>query len=135
MIYETTAQFTTIDSNGNERVVKQRFIVKDAEMHGEAEDVTYDECHNHKDLDVIAVKRSRIKEILNERASDDDCIFMALVADIVVDENGEEKELDYKMAFFAANADAAYTYIKKWLEQGYNMTLVGLTKTKYVDVI
>lgn len=135
MIYETTAQFTTIDNNGNERVVKQKFIVKDAEMHGEAEDVTYDECHACKDIDVVAVKRSKIKEILNERQNEDDAIFIAEVADVMTDENGEEKELIYKMAFFAANADAAYAFIKDWLKQGYSMSLVGLKKTKFVDTI
>ena len=135
MIYETTAQFTKLDANGNERVVKQKFIVKDAEMHGEAEDVTYDECHNEHDLDVVAVKRSKIKEILNERQNDNDVIFIAEVADVMTDENGEEKELIYKMAFFAANADAAYVFIKDWLKQGYSMSLVGLKKTKFKDAI
>lgn len=135
MIYETQVQFTTVDAHGNDRVVKQKFVVKDAEMHGEAEDITYEECHAQADIDVIAVKRSKIKEILNARQSDADYIFIADVADVTTDENGEEKELVYKMLFFAINADAAYNYIKSYLAQGYNMTLVGLKKTKFVDVI
>ena len=135
MVYETTAQFTTVDNHGNDRIVKQKFIVRDAELHGEAEDITYDECHALRDVDVIAVKRSKIKEILNERQCDDDNIFIADIADVTTDENGEEKELVYKMAFYAVNADAAYIYIKDYLKQGYSMTLVGLKKTKFVDVI
>ena len=27
MIYESTVQFTTVDAHGNDRVVKQRFII------------------------------------------------------------------------------------------------------------
>ena len=135
MIYETQVQFTTVDAHGNDRVVRQRFIVRDADMHGEAEDITYEECHALTDVDVIAVKRSKIKEILNTRQSDADYIFMADVADVMTDENGEEKELVYKMAFFANNADNAFSFIMAYLRQGYNMTLVGLKKTKFVDVI
>lgn len=135
MIYESTVQFTTVDAHGNDRVVKQRFIIKEAMSHGEAEGITYEECNEQTDIDVIAVKRSKIKEILNKRQSDADYIFIADVADITTDENGEEKELVYKMLFFAINADAAYNYIKSYLAQGYNMTLVGLKKTKYNEVL
>lgn len=135
MIYETQVQFITIDANGNDRVVKQKFIVKEATSHGEAEDITFSECQSQTDIDVIAVKRSKIKEILNTRTNDDERIFIADVADVMTDDNGEEKELIYKMVFFAANADAAYNYIKAYLAQGYNMSLVGLKMTKFVDVI
>ena len=132
MIYESTVQFTTVDAHGNDRVVKQRFIIKEAMSHGEAEGITYKECHEQTDIDVIAVKRSKIKEILNKRQRDADYIF---IADITTDENGEEKELVYKMAFYANNADNAFNFIMAYLRQGYNMTLVGLKKTKFAEVI
>ena len=135
MIYESTVQFTTVDAHGNDRVVKQRFIIKEAMLHGEAEGITYKECHEQTDIDVIAVKRSKIEEILNKRQSDADYIFIADVADITTDENGEENELVYKMAFYANNADNAFNFIMAYLRQGYNMTLVGLKKTKYNDVL
>ena len=41
MIYESTVQFTTVDAHGNDRVVKQRFIIMEAMSHGEAEDITF----------------------------------------------------------------------------------------------
>ena len=135
MIYESTVQFTTVYAHVNDRDVKQRFIIKEAMLHGEAEGITYKECHEQTDIDVIAVKRSKIKEILNKRQSDADYIFIADVADITTDENGEEKELVYKMAFYANNADNAFNFIMAYLRQGYNMTLVGLKKTKYNEVL
>ena len=52
MIYESTVQFTTVDAHGNDRVVKQRFIIKEAMLHGEAEGITYKECHEQTDIDV-----------------------------------------------------------------------------------
>ena len=135
MIYESTVQFTTVDAHGNDRVVKKRVIIKEAMSHGEAEGITYDECHAQTDIDVIAVKRSKIKEILNKRQSDADYIFIADVADITTDENGEEKELVYKMAFYATNADNAFNFLMAYLRPGYNMTLVALKKTKYNEVL
>lgn len=135
MIYETQVQFTTVDAHGNDRVVKQRFIIKEAMSHGDAEDITYEECHTQTDIDVIAVKRSKIKEILNNRENANDCIFVADVADVMTDENGEEKEIVYKMVFYADSTDKAFNYITAFLRQGYNMTLVGLKKTKFCDVI
>mgnify|MGYP000338525831 CR=1 FL=1 len=135
MIYASTVQFTPVAAHGNDRVVKHSFIIKEAMSHGEAEGITYEECNEQTDIDVIAVKRSKIKEILNKRQSDADYIFIADVADRTTDENGDEKELVYKMAFYANNADNAFNFIMAYLRQGYNMTLVGLKKTKFCDVI
>jgi len=135
MIYETKCSFIKVDDNGNDKVVKERYIVEEAESFGDAEKQTYDFCDGETDLDVIDVKRSKIKEILNSRDTGDDKIFVADVADVQHNDNGEEVELVYKVALFALNVDAAYNYIKSYLEQGYNMTLVGLKKTKYNEVI
>jgi len=135
MIYESTVQFVSVDNKGNDRVVKQKFLIANAETHGDAETQTYNECDGETDLDVVAVKRSKIKEILNTRQNENDSIFLADVADVVVDDDGEEKELIYKMAFYSSNADSAYAYIRQWLLQGYSLSLVGLKKTKFANVI
>ena len=135
MIYETKCSFIKVDDNGNDKVVKERYIVEEAENFGDAEKQTYDFCDGETDLDVIDVKRSKIKEILNSRDTGDDKIFVADIADVQHNDDGEEVELVYKVALFALNVDAAYNYIKSYLKQGYNMTLVGLKKTKYNEVI
>lgn len=135
MIYETKCSFIKVDDNGNDKVVKERYIVEEAESFGDAEKQTYDFCDGETDLDVIDVKRSKIKEILNSRDTGDDKIFVADIADVHHNDDGEEVELVYKVALFALNVDAAYNYIKSYLKQGYNMTLVGLKKTKYNEVI
>ena len=136
MIYETTIQFTKIDANGNDRVVKQKFIVLEADTHGDAEEQTYKECQGLTGLDIIAVKRSKIKEVVNKRTSEYEKVFMADVVDVQIDDDGEEKELAYKMALFAPNIDTAHSYMKEWLKQGYDgMELCGLKCTKFVDAI
>lgn len=135
MIYETQIQFIEADSNGNDRTRKQKFIVLEAVNHGDAEEQTFEENDGLTDLDVVAVKRSKIKEIVNTRSTDEEKIFIADVVDTQIDEEGEEHELVYKMALFAANIDKAHAYMKDWLKQGYNMQLSGLKCTKFVDTI
>lgn len=135
MIHESKIAFTRVDDNGNDKVIKERYLIAEAESFGDAEEQTYDFCEGETGLDVIDVKRSKIKEILNSRDTGDDKIFVADIADVQHNDDGEEVELVYKVALFAPNVDAAYNYIKSYLKQGYNMTLVGLKKTKYNEVI
>lgn len=135
MIHESKIAFTKVDDNGNDKVIKERYLIAEAESFGDAEEQTYDFCEGETGLDVIDVKRSKIKEILNSRDTGDDKIFVADIADVQHNDDGEEAEICYKVALFALNVDAAYNYIKSYLKQGYNMTLVGLKKTKYNEVI
>lgn len=135
MIHESKIAFTRVDDNGNDKVIKERYLIAEAESFGDAEEQTYDFCEGETGLDVIDVKRSKIKEILNSRDTGDDKIFVADIADVQHNDDGEEVEIGYKVALFAPNVDAAYNYIKSYLKQGYDMTLVGLKKTKYTEVI
>jgi len=135
MIHESKIAFTRVDDNGNDKVIKERYLIAEAESFGDAEEQTYDFCEGETGLDVIDVKRSKIKEILNSRDTGDDKIFVADIADVQHNDDGDEVEIVYKVALFALNVDAAYNYIKSYLKQGYNMTLVGLKKTKYNEVI
>ena len=135
MIHESKIAFTKVDDNGNDKVIKERYLIAEAESFGDAEEQTYDFCDGETGLDVIDVKRSKIKEILNSRDTGDDKIFVADIADVQHNDDGDEVEIIYKVALFAPNVDAAYNYIKSYLKQGYNMTLVGLKKTKYNEVI
>ena len=135
MIHESKIAFTKVDDNGNDKVIKERYLIAEAESFGDAEEQTYDFCDGETGLDVIDVKRSKIKEILNSRDTGDDKIFVADIADVQHNDDGEEVEIVYKVALFAPNVDAAYNYIKSYLKQGYDMTLVGLKKTKYNEVI
>ena len=135
MIYETKCSFIKVDDNGNDKVVKERYIVEEAESFGDAEKQTYDFCDGETDLDVIDVKRSKIKEILNKRNSADDAIWIAELQDVFTNDDGEEKYIVYKVAFFAKTFDSAMAYITEYMKQGYNLELVSIKKSKIADVI
>lgn len=135
MIYEIQVQFARIDSNGNDKAIKEKYIIAEAEYFGEAEAKGLSYCMNERNLEVVAIKRSKIREIINKRTSDEQNIFVAEVADVRTNEDGEETEIVYKVALFANNMDDAYTKAKEWLTQGYDMVMLGVKKVKIKDVI
>ena len=135
MIYEIQVQFTKIDGNGNDKAIKEKYIIAEAEYFGEAEAKGLSYCMNEHDLEVVAIKRSKIRELINKRTSDEQNIFVAEVADVRTNEDGEETEIVYKVALFAINMDDAYTKVKEWLAQGYDMVMLGVKKVKIKDVI
>jgi hypothetical protein len=135
MIYESKCAFIKIDDNGNDKAIKEKYLISDAVTFGDAEAQTYEYCNGETDLDVIDVKRSKIKEILNVRQSQEESIWIAELQDVFTTDDGEEKYTVYKMAFFAKNFDCAMAYIIEYIKQGYNLELITLKKTKFKDVI
>lgn len=134
MIYEVTIQYSKIDQKGNEKSIKEKYLVENIDFHAEAENKLYQEMQGLNDLDVVAVKRSKIREFVNARQNDDDRIFVADVADIRTNDDGEEVQLIYKVAVFAMNFDAAKSALATYLQQGFDMELVGLKCTKFIDL-
>lgn len=136
MIYESKISYIKIDHNGNDKVVKEQYLINDAINFGEAESLMYKCCDSGQtNFDVIDIKRSKIKEIINKRTSDDEKVFVGHIADVQTNDDGEEIEITYKVALFARSFDEAYLKLNKHLESGYSMQIVGVKKTKFVDLI
>lgn len=135
MIYETTISYITIDRNGNDKTVKERHIIDNAQTFGDCEETMLELCQEYTDLDVVAIKRSKLQEFANQRKSPQDRIFVADLEDTFVDDDGNEKEMKYSIAFYALDISDAYSFITDYIKQGYNMNLVALKKTKFVDWI
>ena len=135
MIYEATITYITRDNNGNDKQEKESFIIDNVETFAQVEELLYQEFQNLTDIDVIAIKRSNINEIINMCSNADEKIWLADIVQMFVDENGVEKEMRYKFAFFSLNTDTAFQYVKEYLKQGYtDMELVGLKKTRFQDI-
>ena len=135
MIYEGTITYITVDESGNDKQKKEIYIVDNVETFGQVEELLYNEFQNLTNIDVIAIKRSNINEIINKSSNVDEKIWLADIVQMFVDENGVEKEMRYKFAFFSLNTDTAFQYVKEYLKQGYDgMELVGLKKTRFQDI-
>lgn len=135
MIYEATLTYITVDKNGNDKVEKSMYVIEGCDVFAEVENLLYEKFADENSLDVIAVKRSKIKEIANVRKYEDEKVYLSEVEDVYTDDNGEEKSLRYKILFYAKDFDGAKAFISEFIKQGFDMTLVGLKRTRFEDVI
>ena len=135
MIHEVTIAFTVAEKNGEGKTVKEQYLVDNRNLFAEVEDAMYVGFDGYKALDVIAVKRSRIKEIINTRQSEDDLIWMAELQDTFVDDDGKEKYIKYKVVLYSKTFDTAKAFISEYIKQGYNLALVSLKLTKFEEVL
>lgn len=138
MIYEVQITYVTVDDKGNDKNVKNNLVVQNAISFADAEEASYEygQGLNLNELDVVGVKRSKIKEILNTCQHNDDLIWQAEFMDVFHDDDGNEKEIKYKTILFAQSFDSAKAFISEYMRQGYdNMSLVSLKLTKFKNVL
>ena len=137
MIYEGTIKYETVTNKGNTKTVKESYLIEDAETFSEAESVLLRIGNESSlsDFDVTALKRSKIKEIANHGGKLKSPMFVATLVDVFTDEKGNEKEMNYDIAFFAPNIQEAHNFIIYYTEQGYCMEMRSLKQAKFIDVI
>ena len=103
-------------------------------MFADAEDLMYTQFSNLKNIDVIAIRRSKINEIVNTCNNANDKLFSADIMDVSIDEEGQEHEIVYRVIVWASDIKDAQTKMEIYLKQGMDMQLIALRRTKYVDV-
>lgn len=136
MIYEGTIKYETVTNKGNTKTVRESYLIENAETFSEAESMLFKigDSLSLSDFDVTALKRSKIKEIANMNR-DTEPMFIATLVDTFTDDNGNEKELTYDIAFFSTNIESAHDFIKQYSQQGYCMEMKALKQAKFIDVI
>lgn len=131
MIYEATISYK--NEKGNTE--KESYVLNDKESWSDVEATFFLSFNGYKELDVESIKRSKIKEIANSRESEGDLLWMAELTDVFHDDEDNEKTLKYKILFFSKSYESANAFITEYSKQGYDMSLVSLKLTKFVDVI
>lgn len=134
MIYEASVQYTGRDNDGNDITVKEKYVLEDEPSFSSVEERLY-KIFLDKDFDVTAIKRSKIKEIANRRVGQEDLMWISEVQDVFHDDAGNEKYMKYKILFYSRTFDTAKTFITEYIKQGYDMTLISLKLTKFIDVL
>ena len=137
MIYEGTIKYETVTNKGNTKVVIESYLIEDAETFSEAESVLLKmgNISSLSKFDVTSLKRSKIKEIANHGYKLKTPMFVATLTDVFTDDNGNEKETNYDIAFFAPNIQEAHNFIIYYTEQGYCMEMKALKQAKFLDVL
>ena len=138
-MYEIQISYVTVDPRGNDRNTKENLILEHAESFADAEQIGYDYGSGLTALDVVSVKRSKLKEIINEQPSGDETckIYIAQIVDHFVDmETEETKDIKYSVALFAHDMKEANKAIEQYMKQGLeDMDLVGIKETKFNGVL
>ena len=135
MIYEGQISFVARDDKGKENNIKESLIVRNVENFESAAKSLLSAFQSADDFDVISLKRSKIKEIANNRENEEDLLWLAELQDVFLDDNGKEKYIKYKVLFFSKTYDSASEFITEYAKQGYDMQLVSLKLTKNIDII
>lgn len=131
MFYEVALQVNKINEKGEEKTISEKYIV-DATLFAEAEEKGL--CLYNGECDVTAIKRSKITEIINEKEFDKH-FFKAIVFDVLTNDNGDEKEIDYHILVCAKDVKDATEKTLEWIKQGYNMELKSISRTKFLDCL
>ena len=136
MFYEATTKVTRINERGEEKEVLERYVIKDCLSFQEAEEraaKTY--AYDNTDGDVVAIRRSKLYEVVNENKTDGK-YFKAKLTSVFVDEKGKEKATFYHVLVNADNMDNANKKMKEYINQGLSdMSLVEIKETKIISVI
>ena len=138
-MYEVKLNYVVVDEKGVDRSKTENLILEHAESFADAEQIGYDYGSGLTGIDVVSIKRSKLKEIVNERPFDDDTckIYIAQIVDHFVDmETEETKDIKYSVALFAHDMNEAHKAIEQYMKQGLeDMDLVGIKETKFNGVL
>ena len=135
MYYEMTTKVTRPKDDGTEREVTERYIT-DCLTFEEAERKAMETyAADNASGDVVAVKRSNVREIVNE-GEQKEHYFKATIVDVFVDENWKEKELRYYVLIRADDLGEATAKANDYMRQGLqDMRLDGIVKTKILELL
>jgi hypothetical protein len=133
MYYEVTLKVTKQDNKGNDKEVKENFLIENAELWSEVEQRGL-ELYN-SEADIVAMKRSSVIEVVNEK-KEDTPIFKAKLISTYVDEKGKEKEKSWVVALFAADMNEANKKMQEYIKQGMeDLTLREIKQTNLLEII
>ena len=131
MYFETVIKRKDKDKG---KEVTERFIAKGVELFAEAEATMLAEYQNV--CNVVAVKQSKIKDIINSRMDDEEDIYYATLEQYYISETGDEKSTKTDVALFAKDMTDAKSKLDAYLKQGLqDMSIFKIAKTKFLDVI
>ena len=135
MYYEITDRVTRMKDDGTEKEVNERYIT-DCFTFAEAEQKGMEVYSaSNLDGDVVAIRRSNIREIVNEN-EEKLHYFKATIVDIFTDDNGNEKELKYYVLIRADDLSEATAKANEYLRQGLSdMKIEGIVKTRILELL
>ena len=140
MFYHIKLNYESLNEKGENVNKNEEYLVKDCDLHAEAEQRGYEYASEYQfnEPDITSVKRSNIREFVNEDPDEDETIiYDAIIADVYINEKtGKEKEMKYHVGVFAQSVSDATKKVYEYMNQGLNdMRFIGVKETKIVEII
>lgn len=138
MYYLIKAKYHSLNDRGKNVTKKEEYLVNNCIYHAEAEQKGYEYSSEYQldDFDVTAVKRSNIREFVNEDDGYDNTIYQATIVDIFLTDDGVEKETKYYVGIYAQDINDATKKVKEYMQQGIqDMRLIKVEETKIQQVL
>lgn len=136
MFYEATTKVTRINERGEDKEVLERYVIQDCLSFQEAEERAAKTYADYSlEGDVVAIRRSKLYEIVNENKTDGK-YFKAKLASVFVDEKGKEKMTYYDLLLNAGSMDEANKIMQEYMKAGMaDFLLMEIKGTKILEVI
>lgn len=113
----------------------ENFVVPDCELFVEAEHTVMNHLSEEQtsglveNFQIQAIKVSGLNEVCTQYQGD--YSYIATLQDTFIDDNGNEKPLNYKVLLFANDLAEAMDNARNLAHQGYNMVITGLKEVNY----
>lgn len=135
MFHEVTLTRVVVDKKGNDKTVTEKYFTENLVYLAESE-VKALELYTYQ-CDVTCVKQSSLREFINGRTDEEECIYTCTLESIFTDEDtGEEKTTKYVVGVFSKSVEDATKEVKEYMNQGLeDLRLVAIKRTKYCDVL
>lgn len=86
-----------------------------------------------EDYEIQSLKISTVKEIMTQYEGE--CSFIASLRDTILQDDGSEKALKYKVLLWADNISDAMAHAREIASQGYDMQIDSLKEVNYTYLI
>lgn len=137
MIWEANVIYIEKNGVGDDKTAsekKELYLLENYETFSEVEQKLLKEFGAA--TEIMAIKKSRLKEIANFADEKNKKIFIASLEDVFTDDDtGKQKVTKSNIAFFSSDMTHATAFMDKYIMEGYDMHLSGIKETKFMDVI
>lgn len=138
MYHEVIAKVIVTSKTGGEKQITERYFTEDKLVLAESENAVMEHlAPYYRDIEVVSIKQSKIKEFANNRASDDEDVYIITLESTFVNEDtGEESTTKYDIGLFAKSIPDATKKAEEYCRQGLaDLNLVSVKRTKWIDII
>lgn len=130
MLYEVSSRRTVIDKRGNDKTVTEHFLVYNAQLFSEAETAVLLEYNMEND--VVSIKRSAIREVINERTDEEDRIYLATLEFTDEDESTSKTVVAIFATSITCATNLALRHASSFVSDA---CLIGVRKSRFIDYI